>query len=194
MIESSELIKKYPWLKVSKDETQHSWADLMPQGWRVAFGGFFFEDLDEALKTAYPDGIPEDFRIMDLKEKWGKLTVYLTSEPEVVSDVLWKYEYISSFVCIICGAPYPFAQMTYDGWVMPQCERCYVGRHGAEFDEYHKAYLQTVLKDSLSVCEGPEDFITIVCSKPNGMTYEKKIEIKETWKKIFEQYVQNVLV
>ena len=193
MIESSELIKKYPWLKVSKDETQHSWADLIPKGWRVAFGDFFFEDLDEALKTAYPDGIPEDFRIMDLKEKWGKLTVYLTSEPEVVSDVLWKYEYISSFVCIICGAPYPFAQMTYDGWVMPQCERCYVGRHGAEFDEYHKAYLQTVLKDSLSVCEGPEDFITIICSGPNGKS-EKKIEIKETWKKIFEQYVQNVLV
>lgn len=193
MNDSSELIKKYPWLKVSEDETQHSWADLMPQGWRVAFGDFFFEDLDNALKTAYPDGIPKDFRIIDLKEKWGKLTVYLTNEPEVVSDVLWKYEYISSFVCIICGAPYPFAQMTYDGWVMPLCERCYVGKHGADFDEYHKAYLQTVLKDSLSVCEGPEDFITIICSGSNGES-EKKIEIKETWKKIFEQYVQNVLV
>lgn len=200
----TELLEKYPWLNDSKEQMldkypwlnvgMTSWIDMMPEGWYASFGEFFFEDLDAALKESYPDGLPEDFRILDIKEKWGSLRVYLTHEPQPVSDVLYKYQYISSFVCLMCGAPYPFAHMTYDGWVMPLCERCYIGKGSViQFDKYHNSYLRTVLRDSISVAEGPEDYITIECSDGKEKK-ERKIEIKETWKKIFQEYVRKTVI
>ena len=192
-MDNVQLVEKYPWMKiVDPDDCVYTWAELMPQGWYKAFGELFFEDLDKALKESYPEGIPEDFQLLDLKEKWGSLRVYLSSEPRLVSDVLYKYEYISSFICIECGIPYPFAHMTYDGWVMPLCEKCYISDR-TEIEQCHKNYLQTVLKDSISVCKGPEDYITIDCYDGKEHT-ERKIDIKTTWDKIFEGYVQRTLV
>lgn len=197
MSDTETLVEKYPWLKLSEDNIKTSWADFMPEGWRKAFGEFFFDDLNSALKVAYPDGLPDDFRILNLKEKWGKLTVYLTSEPEVVSDILFKYEYISSFVCMVCGAPYPFAQMTYGSWVMPLCERCYIGNRSDDINKYHLAYIQTTLRDSYSVCNGPEDFITITTTRSTSdgiVESQRTIDIKDTWEKIFDSYVQRTIV
>lgn len=180
-----ELIKKYSW--------SEPWIDQMPKGWLASFGDFFFEDLQEALEKSFPDGVPEDFRILQLKEKWGKLRVYLTHEPELVNDVLYAYEYISSFVCINCGLPYPFAQMTYDGWVEPLCEMCYYEQHPDKIDINCTAYLQTVLKDSISVLMGPEDYISI--EQYDGEKYtQHKICIKDKWRKIFERFVQTTVV
>lgn len=189
----NNLIEKYPWLKVSENDTKNSWADFIPAGWFCSFGEFFLEDLDIALKKTYPDGIPEDFHILNIKEKWGKLRVYLSHDSEYIEDVLCKYEYISSFVCIECGAPYPFAQMTYGSWIMPLCERCYVGNNYSELNKWHVSYLQTVLKDSISVSNGPEDKLVISVINEKGKT-EREIEIKSTWEKIFNSYVEKTIV
>lgn len=190
---NKELLRKYPWLKFSDDSSDGCWADMIPIGWLESFGEFLLEDLDTALKNSYPEGLPEDFRILDIKEKWGSLRVYLTHEPEPVSDVLYRYQYISSFVCMICGAPYPFAHMTYDGWVVPLCERCYVGKNNVDPDKYCNSYRRTVLRDSISVSEGPEDSITVGCSNGDERT-QRVIEIKSTWKKVFQAYVMKTVV
>ena len=193
MMNKELLIEKYPWLKLKDEDPQHTWIDLMPKGWFVAFGEFFFEDLDHALMESYPEGIPEDFHITDIKEKWGTLRVYMTHHPEAVRDVVFTYEYLSSFVCIVCGAPYPFAQMTYDGWIMPMCEKCYIGDSINEFEKYHNMYLQTVLKDCLTVAEGPKDFITIE-SFDGENEVDRKIDVKRVWEKIFQAYVERTIV
>ena len=186
-----ELVNKYPWLK--EQSLVHSWADQIPEGWNIAFGELFFEDLDKAIKESYPDGIPDTFHIQDIKEKWGKLRVYLTQETDKIRDVLYIYEYLSSFVCIVCGAPYPFAQMTYDGWVMPLCERCYLGQNITNLDKYHTSYLQTVMKDCITVFKGPEDFITV--ESYDGENFiERKIETKNTWGRIFQRFIDRTVV
>lgn len=188
-----ELIKNYPWIEMIENNTRVLWYDMLPEGWRIAFGELFFGELNEALLKTFPEGIPDDFHILDIKEKWGKLRVSLSHDSEYINDVLFKYEYISSFICIDCGAPYPFAQMTYGSWVMPLCERCYVGNNSNELNKWHTSYLQTVLRDSISVRNGPEDKISVLVFSGKGTT-EREIEIKSTWEKIFNSYVERTIV
>lgn len=188
-----ELIKNYPWIEMIENNTRVLWYDMLPEGWRIAFGELFFSELNEALLKTFPEGIPDDFHILDIKEKWGKLRVSLSYDSEYINDVLFKYEYISSFICIDCGAPYPFAQMTYGSWVMPLCERCYVGNNSNELNKWHTSYLQTVLRDSISVRNGPEDKISVLVFSGKGTT-EREIEIKSTWEKIFNFYVERTIV
>ena len=188
-----ELIKNYPWIEMIENNTRVLWYDMLPEGWRTAFGELFFSELNEALLKTFPEGIPDDFHILDIKEKWGKLRVSLSHDSEYINDVLFKYEYISSFICIDCGAPYPFAQMTYGSWVMPLCERCYVGNNSNELNKWHTSYLQTVLRDSISVRNGPEDKISVAVFSGKGTT-EREIEIKSTWEKIFNSYVERTIV
>jgi len=188
-----ELIKNYPWIEMIENNTRVLWYDMLPEGWRTAFGELFFSELNDALLKTFPEGIPDDFHILDIKEKWGKLRVSLSHDSEYINDVLFKYEYISSFICIDCGAPYPFAQMTYGSWVMPLCERCYVGNNSNELNKWHTSYLQTVLRDSISVRNGPEDKISVAVFSGKGTT-EREIEIKSTWEKIFNSYVERTIV
>lgn len=188
-----ELIKNYPWIEMIENNTRVLWYDMLPEGWRTSFGELFFSELNEALLKTFPEGIPDDFHILDIKEKWGKLRVSLSHDSEYINDVLFKYEYISSFICIDCGAPYPFAQMTYGSWVMPLCERCYVGNNSNELNKWHTSYLQTVLRDSISVRNGPEDKISVAVFSGKGTT-EREIEIKSTWEKIFNSYVERTIV
>ena len=188
-----ELIKNYPWIEMIENNTRVLWYDMLPEGWRIAFGELFFSELNEALLKTFPEGIPDDFHILDIKEKWGKLRVSLSHDSEYINDVLFKYEYISSFICIDCGAPYPFAQMTYGSWVMPLCERCYVGNNSNELNKWHTSYLLTVLRDSISVRNGPEDKISVAVFSGKWTT-EREIEIKSTWEKIFNSYVERTIV
>lgn len=195
---NKELAERYPWLWLREDFRSDSeeiltWADMIPTGWYTAFGELLFEDLDRALKESYPEGIPEDFVILDVKEKWGRLVIYLSEETRLVRDVLLTYEYLSSFVCISCGVPYPFSHMTYEGWVMPLCEKCFSKKCRKDLDNNNR-YLQTILKDSISVFKGPEKYLELNVLKGDGTEEKQQINIHPTWKRIVEKYVNQTLV
>lgn len=198
-----ELVERYPWLRIGdKDleitEEMITWVDLVPVGWLDAFGDFLFEDLDKAIKRSYPNGVPDDFSITDMKEKWGRLCIYTTHDTLEIRDVLSIYEHISSYICISCGAPYPFAHMTYNGWVLPLCENCFIKQRASrKFENVssaHEDYLQTVLKDSISVFSGPEKRIDVESTTPAGDPISVHVDILPTWKKITTRYTQRKLI
>lgn len=198
-----ELVERYPWLRIGDKSLEVTddmvtWADLIPSGWLEAFGDLLFEDLNKAIVDSFPDGVPEDFCITEIKEKWGRLCIYITHETRQIRDVLFIYEHISSYICISCGAPYPFAHMTYNGWVLPLCENCFVkqraGRKSENVYSAHEDYLQTVLKDSISVFTGPEKRIDVESTTPAGEVISRHVDILPTWKKITTRYTQRKLI
>ena len=85
--------------------------------------------------------------------------------------------------------------MTYNGWILPLCENCFIKNHKyKEKEDAHEEYLQTVLKDSISVFQGPEEKITLdICSltEDSNSTY---ISVLPTWKKITTRYTQKKLI
>ena len=74
------LIKKYPWLQPrnvwtnEKLDSEFTWLDDMPQGWRKAFGKKMIKELDKILRKA---NYQNEYQIVQIKEKWRWVTLVL---------------------------------------------------------------------------------------------------------------------
>ena len=125
------LLEKYPWLtpynvwtgKLDEGYNYEStWADDIPDGWRLAFGDQMLEELNNLL-TKY--GLEDEYRIVQIKEKFGGLRWYDNGFYEECYEEyqtwLNKYEDLSFTTCIVCGKP---AIGYTKGWITPLCKDC----------------------------------------------------------------------
>lgn len=126
-------IKKYPWLIDDNfynfydglEKYTYTWFSEIPCGWRKAFGKQLVKDIDCWLK----EHNITDFKIIQLKEKFGGLRIYHNAPYQLDEDVIRKYEELSVNTCIRCGKP---AKYFSTGWISPFCEKCknkYPGRY-----------------------------------------------------------------
>lgn len=109
----------------------HTELDAMDTGWRKAFGIQMCKEIKQALLDAGGRKALINYRITQIKEKWGSLQWYDCGAPEEVRKIVAKYEYISERTCISCGRP---AKGLSRGWIYPYCEDC-AGDN--ELDEYY---------------------------------------------------------
>ena len=131
----SKLSKKYKWLLTEDpyyDEEEDMFYDAMdciPTGWVVSFGELFCEEMDAAIKEV---GFENEFKIIQMKEKFGAMRCYVTHDTPKIYDIIRKYEVLSENICSHCGKP--DVAMTDTGWQIPLCKECF------------EAYLNTNLK------------------------------------------------
>ena len=104
--------------KESQFDWEYTWLDDMPDGWRVAFGEQLCAELKAALEEA---GIVEQYRIVQIKEKYGSLRWYDRGNTEKGYQVIAKYQEQSERTCICCGKP--ATVITLD-WISPYCDVC----------------------------------------------------------------------
>lgn len=93
--------------------------DMMPDGWKIAFGKQYLIDLKKQLKK---DHILYSWRITDLKEKYGTLHLYCNYGSKDLYNIIQKYEDLSYYTCIKCGKP---ATKLSGGWICPYCDDCF---------------------------------------------------------------------
>ena len=126
---NKQLITKYPWLlprnrwtgEVVEDyDYSYTELDAMPDGWRAAFGEQMCEEIQHELNMMKPD-LANDFRIMQIKEKYGRLCFYTNWVTNSINGIINKYDKISAHTCISCGAP---ATKISKGWISPWCDKC----------------------------------------------------------------------
>lgn len=113
-------IEKYI-LQIIHFPTSHTELDWMSLGWKKAFGLDFCKDLKKAIiKTA---GYRElyKFRILQIKEKYGRLEVYCLGYNKEINKVISKYSKLSEKTCVVCGKP---ATWISNGWISPYCDDC----------------------------------------------------------------------
>ena len=114
----------------------HTWLDHFPIGWRK-LGLEFFKELQEALNK-YPKGERKSFRIYDLKEKYGRLTMHFNWYTNEVDQIVTKYEKISAKTCVACGRK---AHWLTKGYVVPMCNHCKKEyKHKYKFTPMYKKY------------------------------------------------------
>lgn len=122
--ENKLLVKEYPFLLprnrfTDKVPTDYNYTytelDDMPEGWRIAFG----EKLCAELKEALGEKNINNYRITQIKEKYGTLRWYDKANTKAGYNVLHKYESLSAVTCIECGKP---ATKITRGWVSPYCD------------------------------------------------------------------------
>lgn len=92
--------------------------DWFPNGWRKTIAINMCKELKRALKK---DHSLKDFRIYDIKEKYGTLRVSTNFTTDRVEAVMRRYELLSMCYCINCGKPVRYIKT---GWINFICEDC----------------------------------------------------------------------
>ena len=94
--------------------------DAMPSGWRKSFGIDMCKEIKRELKKH--KGLLKNYRITQIKEKFGGLRWYDNGAPEKIwREIIPKYEAKSYKTCIECGKPAEYISV---GWVSPYCGNC----------------------------------------------------------------------
>ena len=128
---NKELCAKYPWLvprsawtdEVIEDyDYEITELDFMPDGWRKAFGERMCAELQALLEEA---NYVDEYRIVQIKEKYGTLRWYDNGVPSSISGrfhaVIRHYEELSAHICISCGKS---AKWITTDWISPYCDEC----------------------------------------------------------------------
>lgn len=181
---NKELIERYNflmprnrWTGKIPVEFNYSYTELdaMPDGWRNAFGERMCEEIRNALIEA---NRLDEYRISQIKEKYGTLRWYDFGATQKVYDIISKYEYISRFVCMNCGRPY--AKELNNGWIYTLCENC--------------ASDMFPTMTHLDWVDATDDFepikkSLIITGLSNGEKYTREIPVWDTWCAIVEDYL-----
>lgn len=147
IIKNKVLYEKYPWLAEGKDEIDYEFTilDLLPIGWKTAFGDILLEEIDKVVKSEKL----VNFRIVEMKEKWGGLdiTAYFGTENnpglynEKLEELFSVFRKVSSQICSFCGKPR--VPCTNKGWVLPVCRECFSEYYDGEYKECcNKEYIE----------------------------------------------------
>ena len=104
-------------------EWYENWTllDDMPDGWRKAFGEQMCEEIRNAILESGTAEDLNDYRIVQIKEKYGQLRWYADWTNDAVEAVIDKYTALSEQTCIRCGKP---ATKVSTGWISPFCDDC----------------------------------------------------------------------
>jgi len=127
------LVKKYPFLKPQvgwgvdmewkrsgyRYHYEETWLDGLPRGWRKAFGLKLCDDLKKALANCSYN--TNDYKVHQVKEKFGYLCWYDEGGNNLTRSAIDKYVEMSSKVCQICGKPATHATVR---WIGFYCEDC----------------------------------------------------------------------
>lgn len=141
---NKKLVERYPFLLPRDvftyeplEDYDYSWTELddMPNGWKKAFGEQMCKEICEDLKASNI----KDYRILQIKEKYGTLRWYGSVETDRLCGIIHKYENLSMVTCISCGKP---AAKISKGWISPFCDKCAKKMKNVQFTsigEYIKA-------------------------------------------------------
>lgn len=100
---------------------EYTELDSMPEGWRIAFGEQLCAELKEELEKT---GRLDDYRIVQIKEKFGSLRWYSNWNTDEGYKIISRYTELSKRTCICCGKP---ATRFTTGWYSPYCDECVPG-------------------------------------------------------------------
>ena len=119
------LVPHNRWTDEEIEDFDYSWTELdaMPDGWRKAFGEQMCFEIQSVLEETEDEEF--EYRILQIKEKWGYLHWYDNGAPKDISNklntIIKKYEDLSKKTCIECGAP---ATKISTRWISPWCDEC----------------------------------------------------------------------
>lgn len=78
-------------------------------------------DIQKYLDTYKPE-FRHDFKVEQIKEKWGSLRIYVFPSDEKIEDIIKYYETMSEITCEVCGEA---GKLRGTHWFKTLCDKCY---------------------------------------------------------------------
>lgn len=189
ILKNAALCCRFPFLRNrrlcddKKLDLKSTKLDWFPKGWRKAFALNMCKDLKKALKK---DHSLKDFRIYDIKEKYGTLRFYTNFTSDNIDKVIRRYELLSMCYCINCGKPVRYVT---DGWVNFICEDCMKQKNTIKsHDEY-----RVTVKD-IPMCFTYKDGEVYKCSDYSVNFFKLwDLRLSEYIKHIKEEVKENII-
>lgn len=107
----NKLTKTFPWMDCF---VECGWDELV---WNMC------REIDDAY---YDKGCEVDIEVLQVKEKFGMLRIYYGytdyTNPDIVSDIIAKYERLSTSTCEFCGDSGEI--INEKGWLKCVCKNC----------------------------------------------------------------------
>jgi hypothetical protein len=92
---------------------------LMPFGFECGDGWFdLLYELCTNIQKANP---PEEFEVVQVKEKYGTLRFYVSSFTDEIDDLISNAERKSGSICESCGGK---GELRGIGWIQTLCDKC----------------------------------------------------------------------
>ena len=110
----------------------------IPKGWWIRFGEQMCDEIENCLKRL-PAGAIENFQMLEVKEKFGRLRIYTNWSTKELKDIIKRYEDLSIRTCCACGAP---ATKISTNWISSWCDE-----HGGPEDIPINQYLVDSIKE-----------------------------------------------
>ncbi len=132
---------QYPLVFPNKEPEQ---GLLCGKGWYPLLDALFFVLQRDLEKT--PD---TNFRIVYLKEKWGKLIIHCENANEYIKQTIRQAEEMSANICDTCGEYGTLRKSSY--WIRVRCDDCekaYLERQHTPLSPEAKAALEAGLKSA----------------------------------------------
>ena len=91
----------------------------LPKGW-VKLGNELLHELHE-LKLGKV--LKDDFKVLQMKEKFGGFVVYCTPQPLIVENLIKSFEEMAERTCQDCGY-FPATLCERKSWMRTLCSNC----------------------------------------------------------------------
>lgn len=161
------LMPRHPFTNVPISNYDYSFIEgeyNLPEGWLE----LFLQCCEDIYKVLKKIDYVDKFYFVQIKEKYGRMTLYCHGATREIEDIIHKYGFLSEQVCSICGKPANI--MTY-GYVCPYCSKCVL-----ETDMY---------VDDAEIIEIKTRFGQELYSKDGHA--EKLVDCSEEWNKYLER-------
>ena len=126
--QNRKLIEQYPFLQprnVWTDEIDEGYdytyvlgVDSLPRGWI----NLFLQMCLDLKKQLIKDNYLEQFRFVQIKEKYNRMECYHNGCSEAVQRIIDKYTHMAQYVCTVCGQP---AEWETQNYVASFCRQCW---------------------------------------------------------------------
>ena len=121
-----KIFNKYPEFFEYLKEIPSDSKIIMPMAFGIECNDGWFLILNNLLQNIYNyckwDNKPFP-DIIQIKEKFGRLVVYINNEDEYISGMINNTENLSAHVCEFCGTMEEVGQT--EGWIYTTCRSCY---------------------------------------------------------------------